>query len=158
MRALALAAVFAAAAAAVLAPVAAGAGVPTRSEFIRHGDALCRQTQRELAPLRRRAEAAKLLPEAQMWRAVTTLWTAQVRIQTRFNRRFRAIGVPAGDRTARSLVAGLDRGLALARRVRDAFAARNTGALADVLPAYLRYTLRLNARVVAYGFKSCGRS
>ena len=97
------------------------------------------------------------LPDAQKWRAVTSLWTVQIRIQARFNKRFGAIGLPAGDRTARSLVTGLDRGLALARRVRNAFAAHDTAAVAASLPAYLRYTLRLNARVVAYGFATCGR-
>jgi hypothetical protein len=97
------------------------------------------------------------LPEAQKWAAVTRIWTAQIAIQARFNARFRALGVPTGDSAARALVSGLDHGLVLARRVRDGFAARDTAALADVLPAYLRFTLSLNRRVVAYGFSACGR-
>jgi hypothetical protein len=129
---------------------------PTKAQFIRRGDALCGQVQRDLAPLRRRAEAAKSLPEAQKWVAVTALWSDQIRIQARFIPRFRAIGVPAGDATARSLTSGLDRGLLLARRVRAAFAARSTRALAIALPAYVRFTLSLNRRVRAYGFRLCG--
>jgi hypothetical protein len=141
----------------LLAPLAADAA-PTRGQFIRQGDALCREVQRELLPLRRQAEAAKSLPEAKQWPAVTRIWTAQVKIQEGFNTRFRALGIPAGDSKARSLVSGLDRGLALARRVRNAFANRDTTTLASVLPAYVRFTLSLNRRVVAYGFVVCGRS
>jgi hypothetical protein len=141
----------------LLAPLAADAA-PTRGQFIRQGDALCRQVQRELLPLRRQAEAAKLLPEAKQWPAVTRIWTAQVKIQAGFNARFRALGTPAGDSKARSLVSGLDRGLSLARRVRNAFANRDTTTLASALPAYIRFTLSLNRRVVAYGFVVCGRS
>ena len=142
---------------AVLVPLAAGAA-PTRAEFIRQGDALCRQVQRQLVPLRHQADAAKSLPEAQKWVAVTRIWTAQVRIQTRFNARLRALGVPAGDSAARNIVSGVGRGLVLARRVRNAFAARDTAALAAALPAYVRFTVGLNRRVAGYGFSACGRS
>lgn len=145
------------AAAALAAPLAATAASPTRGEFVRKGDALCLQTQRELAPLRRRADAAQSLPEAQRWTAVTRIWTAQIGIQARFNRRFHALGTPAGDRAARGLVAGLDRGLVLARRIRNAFAGRDATTLATALPAYVRQTMSLNRRVVAYGFRTCGR-
>lgn len=136
--------------------VSVALAAPTKAELIRRGDALCGQVQRDLAPLRRRAEAAKSLPEARKWVAVTALWSDQIRIQARFIPRFRAIGVPAGDATARSLSSGLERGLLLARRVRDAFAARSTSALATALPAYVRFTLSLNRRVRAYGFRVCG--
>jgi hypothetical protein len=142
---------------ALLAPVAANAA-PTRAEFIRQGDALCREVQRELVPLRRQAEAAKSLPQGRQWAAVTRIWKAQVSIQAHFNARFHALGIPARDSAARSLVSGLDRGLVLAKRVRDAFAARDTATLANALPAYVRFTLSLNRRVVAYGFSVCGRS
>jgi hypothetical protein len=145
------------AAVALLAPAAATAA-PTKAEFIRQGDALCRQVQRQLLPLRRQAEAAKTLPEAQKWAAVTRIWTAQINIQARFNSRFHALGTPTGDSAARALVSGLDRGLALARRVRNAFASRDTSTLARVLPEYIRFTLSLNRRVAAYGFNVCGRS
>jgi hypothetical protein len=141
--------------AAVLAAVAAAAE-PTRAQFIRQGDALCRQVGRELLPLRRQAEAAKSLPEAKKWAAVTRIWTAQIAIQTRFTARFRALGVPAHDAAARRIVSGLFRGLALARQVRDAFAARDTGTLSSALPEYLRFTLALNRQVAAYGFSVCG--
>lgn len=138
--------------------VSSAFAAPTKAQFIRQGDALCRQVQRELAPLRREAEAAKSLPEAKKWAAVTRIWTAQVQIQARFNVRFRALGVPAGDSKARGLVAGLDRGLVLARRVRNAFATRSTTVLATALPAYLRFTISLNRRVAGYGFRVCGQS
>ncbi len=144
--------------ASALVPAAASAASPTRSEFIRKGDALCAQTARKLAPVRARAEAAKSLPEAQKWAATVDLWNAQLRIQKDFVARFRAIGVPAGDATARSLVAGLDKGLVLAQRVRDGFAKRNTALLAQVLPEYVRFSLNLNRRVVRYGFDVCGRA
>jgi hypothetical protein len=89
---------------------------------------------------------------------VTRIWRGQVGIQERFNARFHALGIPARDSAARSLVSGLDRGLVLARRVRNAFAARDTATLSRALPAYVRFTLTLNRRVVAYGFSVCGRS
>lgn len=129
---------------------------PTKTQFIRQGDALCGQVLRELAPLQSRAEAAKSLPTTRKWVAATTLWGDQIRIQVRFITRFRALGVPAGDAKARSLISGLDRDLLLARRVRSAFAARDTGALATALPAYATFTLSLNRRVRAYGFRVCG--
>src|SRR5262249_6839203 len=128
-----------------------------KREFIRQGDALCAQAKRELLPLRRQAEAAKSLPREQMWSAATQLWSSQLSIQRRFVNRFRALGVPAGDSRARSIVSGLGQGLLLTRRIRDAFAARSTAQLATALPAFLRYTVALNRRVVAYGFAVCGR-
>jgi hypothetical protein len=130
---------------------------PTKAQFIQRGDALCREVQRQLVPLRRRAEAAKSLPESQMWAAATRLWTDQIQIQARFTARLHGVGLPTGDSRARSIVGGLDRGLVLARRVRDAFARRSTSALATALPAYVRFTVSLNRRVAAYGFKVCGR-
>jgi hypothetical protein len=137
---------------------AAANAAPTRPQFIKRGDALCRQLQRELTPLRSATEDAKSLPESQMWVGLHAIWSAQVDIQARFNARFRALGLPAHDTKARRIVAGLDRGLLLARRIRNGFAARDTAALASTLPAYVRFTLSLNRRVSAYGFTVCGRS
>jgi hypothetical protein len=94
--------------------VGAAHAAPTKSEFIRQGDALCLQVQRDLAPLVRRAQAAKSLPESQQWAAAQRLWADQIRIQARFTARLRAVGVPTGDSKARSIVLGLDRGLVLA--------------------------------------------
>jgi len=54
-------------------PVGAAHAAPTKAQFIRQGDALCLQVQRDLAPLRRRAEAAKSLPESQQWAAAQRL-------------------------------------------------------------------------------------
>jgi hypothetical protein len=129
----------------------------TKAEFIKRGDALCTSMARELAPLRRRAEAAKSLPQEKQWAAATAIWSDQIRIQVRFNRQLRAIGPPPNDATARSLLAQLDRGVILARRIRDAFADRRITSLASALPAYLHFTLKLNRRVSAYGFRVCGR-
>jgi hypothetical protein len=137
--------------------VAPASAAPTKSQFIRQGDALCLQAKRQLVPLQQKAQAAKSLPRAQMWSAVTRLWSAQLVIQQRFVTRFRAIGTPAHDASAQSLVADLVRGVALAKRVRDAFAARNTVALNTALPGYISHTLQLNRRVVRYGFRICGR-
>jgi hypothetical protein len=130
---------------------------PTKGEFIRQGDALCRQVKRELVPLQQQAAAAKSLPRAKLWSVATRLWSAHLVIQRRFVTRFRAIGTPANDASARSLVADLPRGVALAKRVRDAFAARNTAALNAAMPEYISHTLQLNRRVVRYGFRICGR-
>jgi hypothetical protein len=137
--------------------VAAAATTTTRAEFIRKGDALCAQVKRELAPLTRRAEAAKSLPENQKWEAVADIWGDQIRIQRRFVRRFHRIGLPANDRAAREVVNGLDRGVILAVRVQKAFATRNEAAIPKALTDYVSFTLRLNARVRAYGFRVCGR-
>jgi hypothetical protein len=138
--------------------VSAAFASPTKAQFIRKGDALCVAVQRELAPLVRRAQAAKSLPESRQWAAAQRLWADQIQIQARFNARLRAVGVPTGDSKARSIVSGLDRGLVLARRVRDAFARRSTTSLAAALPEYVRFTVSLNRRVAAYGFKVCGHS
>lgn len=138
--------------------VSAALAAPTKAQFIQKGDALCREVQRELAPLMRRAQAAKSLPVSRQWPVVERLWSDQIRIQARFTARLRAVGVPSGDSKARSIVLGLDRGLVLARRVRDAFARRSTTSLAVSLPEYIRFTLSLNRRVAAYGFKVCGQS
>ena len=132
----------------------AALAAPTKAQFIRQGDALCRQVQRELVPLASRAQAAKSLPVCQQWAAAERLWGDQIRIQARFTARLRAVGVPTGDSKARSIVRGLDRGLVLARRVRDAFARRSTTSLAAALPEYIRFTMSLNRRVAAYGFRS----
>jgi hypothetical protein len=131
---------------------------PTKGQFIRQGDVLCASAARELAPIAERAQASKSLPDAKRWATAAELWAAQIRIQIRFNTRFRAIGVPAGDATARRLVSGMDRGLILARAVRDAVAARSNARLATAAPAYVRFTVNLNRRVQAYGFRVCGRS
>lgn len=136
---------------------AAASAAPTRAEFIRRGDALCRQVQTQLAPLRRKADTVKSLPAAKQFTAVAQIWKAQVSIQARFTARFNALGVPTGDRAARSLVVGLDQALTLAREIRDAFASRDTTTLGDRLPTYLHFTLNLNRRVAAYGFTACGR-
>ena len=141
-----------------LAAAGAASAAPTKRDFIRKGDAACAAVIRELAPIRRRAQAAQSLPEEQKWRAAAALWRDQVAIQARFNTRFRAIGTPVGDTAARQLVAGLDRGLVLARRVSEGFVRRDVRALSSALPAYVSFTLALNRRVHAYGFRVCGRS
>ena len=60
------------------------AAAPTKAQFIRQGDVLCRQVQQELMPLVRRAQAAKSLPAGQQWAAAESLWAEQIRIQVRF--------------------------------------------------------------------------
>ncbi len=152
MRLVALFAVLAVAATSVGAAQAA----PTRTEFIRKGDAVCVQTQRELAPIRARAQAAKLLPQSEQWAAAAAIWAAQIRIQERFVGRMKAIGTPAGDVVAQRLVASLARGVTLAVAVQRGFANRDSAALSTALPAYITFTLALNKRVVAYGFQRCG--
>ena len=137
--------------------VSAAIAGPTKAQFIQQGDALCRQVQRELVPLRRQAQAAKSLPVSQQWTAAERLWADQIRIQARFNARLRAVGLPSGDSEARGIVSGLDRGLVLARRVRDRFAAKSA-TVGVALTAYLRFTVSLNRRVAAYGFNVCGHS
>jgi len=137
--------------------VSAAIAAPTKAQFIQKGDALCRQVQRELVPLRRQAQAAKSLPVSQQWAAAERLWADQIRIQARFNTRLRAVGLPSGDSEARGIVSGLDRGLVLARRVRDRFAAKSA-TVGVALTAYLRFTVSLNRRVAAYGFNVCGHS
>ena len=136
--------------------VGAAQAAPTRSEFIRKGDAVCAQTKRELLPLRARAEAAKRLAPSEQLRAVTGIWADQIRIQERFVARFRAIGTPASDTTAQKLVAGLANGVTLAKRIHRGFADRNMALLSTALPAYLKFTQALNRRVAAYGFRICG--
>ena len=138
------------------ASVATAASTPTRAEFIRKGDVLCAQVKRHLVPLTRRAEAAKSLPDSQKWAAATDIWGDQIRIQRRFVRRFHEIGVPANDARARVIVRGLDRGVVLAVRVQKAFARRDEAAIPKALNYYVSFTLTLNARVRAYGFRLCG--
>ena len=136
--------------------VGAAQAAPTRLEFIRQGDAICVQVQRELAPIRARAQAAKLLPQSRQWAAVAAIWADQIIIQKRFVARMKALGTPAGDIVARRLVASLARGVTLAVAVQRGFAERDTAALSAALPTYIDFTLALNRRVVAYGFRRCG--
>jgi hypothetical protein len=143
----------------VVAGLSAGAAqaAPTRSEFIRKGDAACAQTKRELVPLGARAQAAALLPPSQQWTASATLWADHIRIQKRFLVRFRAIGTPTGDTVAQKLVVSLASGVTFATRIQRAYAERNEALLAKELRAYLSYTLALNARAGRYGFRTCGK-
>lgn len=128
----------------------------TKAEFIKRGDVLCVRLAKEAAPLGRRAQAAMKLPEYQQWAAAAAVWSDQIRLQVRFNQQLRAIGVPPNDAAAHSLLVQLDRGVVLARRVRDAFADARIASLSSVLPAYLRYTLTLSRQIKAYGFRVCG--
>jgi hypothetical protein len=140
----------------VCSAIATASSATTRAEFIRKGDALCAEVKRQLVPVVRRAKAAKTLPESQKWAAAADIWADQIRIQRRFVRRFHAIGLPANDAQARVLANGLDRGLTLAIRVQRAFAVRNEAAIPKALQDYVSFTLTLNARVRAYGFRICG--
>lgn len=128
----------------------------TKAEFIQRGDALCVNVAKQLAPLRRRAEAAYALPESKRMAAAAAIWGDQIRIQVTFNRRLRAIGAPPNDAAARNLLTQLDRGVVLARRIRDAFADGRIASLSTALPAYLDFSLKLNRQVRAYGFRVCG--
>ncbi len=128
----------------------------TKAEFIKRGDALCAGMAKELAPLRRRAEAAYALPESRRMAAAAAIWGDQIRIQVTFNQRLRAVGAPPDDAAARRLLGQLDRGVVLARRIQSAFADGRIASLASALPAYLDFTLKLNRQVRAYGFRVCG--
>ena len=81
----------------------------------------------------------------------------QVAIQRRFVTKFRAIGTPPGDRSAADLVSRMARGIPLAVKIQRSFASRDTTRLPAVLSDYLDFTLSLNRRVAAYGFRVCGR-
>jgi hypothetical protein len=134
----------------------AASAASTKAEFIKRGDALCARMQKELAPLRRRAEAAYALPESRRMAAAAAIWRDQIRIQVSFNQRLRAVGAPPDDTAARRLLAQLDRGVVLARRIQSAFADGRIASLSSALPAYLEFTLKLNRQVRAYGFRVCG--
>jgi hypothetical protein len=150
--------VFAAITSLVLAASASSAvAATTKAEFIKRGDALCVGVARQLAPLRQRAEAAYALPESRRMAATAAIWGDQIRIQVAFNQRLRGIGAPPGDAAARGLLAQLDRGVVLARRIRDAFATGRIASLSTAIPAYLEFTLKLNRQVRTYGFRVCGR-
>ena len=94
---------------------------------------LCADVARQLAPLRRRAEAAYALPESKRMAAAASIWGDQIRIQLAFNRRFRAVGAPPGDAVASNLLAKLDRGVVLARRIQNAFANGRIATLSEAL-------------------------
>ena len=140
----------------VLAATASSATAAANKAVIKRGDALCAGMAKQLEPLRRRAEAAYALPESKRMAAAAAIWGDQIRIQVAFNRRLRAVGAPPGDAAAVRLLAQLDRGVVLARRIRSAFADGRIDALASALPAYLEFTLKLNRQVRAYGFRVCG--
>lgn len=142
---------------AALASAGIASAAPSKTEFVRKGDVLCVQTQRALVPLRARAEAAKSLPSEQKWGATANIWADQIVIQRRFVTRFRAIGTPAGDPMARSLVDALARGIPLAVRIQRGFAERDTVGLPKAISDYVTFTVNLNRRVVRYGFRVCGR-
>jgi hypothetical protein len=129
---------------------------PTRAEFIRKGDAVCAQTQRELVPVLARAQAAKLLPQGEQLAALTGMWADQIEIQKKFVGRMKAIGTPAGDGVARKLVDSLEHGVTLAVDVQRGFKDGDSAALSTALPAYVNFTFTLNRRVVVYGFRTCG--
>ena len=78
--------------------------------------------------------------------AAASIWGDQIRIQVAFNRRLRAVGAPPGYIPAGNLLAQLDRGVVLARRIQNAFANALIGALSES-PAYLDFTLKLNRQV-----------
>jgi len=130
---------------------------PSKAEFIRKGDALCTQTRKALVPIQARAQAAKTLPTDAKWQATADIWADQITVQRRFIAKFRAIGIPAGDPTATSLVTGLSKGLMLAVNVQQGFAARDTIRLPTFLSDYVTYLLKFNRRVALYGFRVCGR-
>ena len=129
---------------------------PSKAEFIRKGDALCTQTKKALVPIQARAQAAKTLPTDARWQATADIWADQIAIQRRFIAKFHAIGTPAGDRAATSLVASMSKGLTLAVNVQQGFADRDTIRLPTFLSDYVTYLLKLNRRVAAYGFRVCG--
>jgi hypothetical protein len=133
------------------------AAASSKAEFIQRGDALCAGVAKQLAPLRRRAEAAYALPESKRMAAAAAIWGDQIQIQVAFNRRLRAVGAPPGDAAARTLLGRLDRGVVLARRIQKAFATGRVASLSEALPAYLDFTLKLNRQVRTYGFRVCGR-
>ena len=57
---------------------------PSKAEFIRRGDVICTQTRQALAPIQKRAQAAKSLPTDAKWRATADVWADQIAIQRRF--------------------------------------------------------------------------
>lgn len=152
-----LAALAAAVSLAIAGTASTAGAATTKAEFIKRGDALCADVAKELAPLRRRAEAAYSLPESRRMAAAAAIWGDQIRIQVAFNRRLRAVGAPPNDAAGARLLAQLDRGVVLARRIQSAFADRRIDSLATALPTYLDFTLKLNRQVRAYGFRVCGR-
>ena len=141
---------------AVVGTASTASAASTKAEFIKRGDALCAGMAKQLAPLRRRAEAAYALPESRRMAAAASIWSDQIRIQVTFNQRLRAVGAPPDDAAARRLLGQLDRGVVLARRIQSAFADRRIASLASALPAYVDFTLKLNRQVRAYGFRVCG--
>jgi hypothetical protein len=97
------------------------------------------------------------VPVSQQWAALADIWADQIVVVKRFAARFKAIGVPAGDSSAKAIVALLDRGVVLAQRVQEGFATHDAALLQTAVPAYVRLAVSTNKRVVAYGFHTCGR-
>jgi hypothetical protein len=137
-------------------PASTAVAASTKAEFIKRGDALCVGMAKELAPLRRRADAAYALAESRRMAAAATIWGDHPdpgQFQPAAPRDRRATRRCGRSRSARAARPRRRACPPHPGRLRE----RRIASLSSALPAYIGFTLTLNRKVKAYGFRVCGQ-
>lgn len=143
---------------AVLQPTSTGPS-PSKAEFIRKGDAVCREILVEAEKIDEQAAAigARDVTNQNTQQVAAQIWAQQIALTRKFKNRLQSLGAPAGSENEVSqLVATLEDAIALGDQIRMQLADGQINETPTFVEEYANVVQEGNLQAQQFGFKVCG--
>ena len=139
-------------------PTTAGPS-PSKVEFIRKADAVCREILVDAEKIDQQAAAigASDLTNQNTQQVAAKIWQQQIALTRKFKNRLESLGAPAGSENEVSqLVATLEEAIALGDHIRTQLAGGQIADTPTFVEEYANVVQQGNLQAQQFGFKVCG--
>jgi hypothetical protein len=132
---------------------------PSKSDFAKRADAICRDGNRAIAPLNRQIAAAqRSSDENKVFTTMARVTTRSVAVSTTYVDRLDALAAPSDDRDKiKSWIADLRRQLALIGKLGGAFTSRDQATIVRLSEQIDALNTRNNRFASQYGMAECAK-
>jgi hypothetical protein len=132
---------------------------PSRAEFIRKGDAVCRQILKEAEKIDEQAAAISFseLSNKNTQKVAARIWAQQIALTRKFKNRLESFGAPPGSENEVSeLIATLEKAIGLGEEIRGQLASGRIDDTPVFVQEYASVVEQGNQQAQSFGFEVCG--
>lgn len=132
---------------------------PSKAEFIRQGDAVCREILKEAEAIDEQAAAigGSDLTNENTQKVAARIWGQQIALTRKFKNRLQALGAPEGtEDDVSQMIATLEEAIALGDQIRNQLSTGQIEATPTFVEEYANVVAQGNQQAQGFGFKVCG--